>query len=164
MFLLVGQKLGYWAALAGVSTLITLIPVQASRRWDQSELRIATGAAGILLSAQRRAAALPPRRAVSSPLPLCTAQTRLTVPQPRCTASCPQGVLVRYIGRLRAATAAQTDERVRLTGEVVSGMLATKMLGGWVGGCRERGARVVQGGRCGRRFQAWVGSRECWCS
>ncbi|KAL4424666.1 hypothetical protein ABPG77_004473 [Micractinium sp. CCAP 211/92] len=67
VFLLVGQKLGYWAALAGVSTLITLIPVQ--------------------------------------------------------------GVLVRYIGRLRAATAAQTDERVRLTGEVVSGMLATKMLG-----------------------------------
>ncbi|KAL4420399.1 hypothetical protein ABPG75_010055 [Micractinium tetrahymenae] len=67
VFLLVGHKLGYWAALAGVSMLLTLIPIQ--------------------------------------------------------------GVLVRYIGRLRAATAAQTDERVRLTGEVVSGVLATKMLG-----------------------------------
>jgi hypothetical protein len=42
----------------------------------------------------------------------------------------PQGVLVRYIGGLRSATAAQTDERVRLTGEVISGVLATKMLGG----------------------------------
>jgi hypothetical protein len=36
---------------------------------------------------------------------------------------------VRYIGRLRADTAAQTDERVRLTGEMVGGVLATKMLG-----------------------------------
>lgn len=36
---------------------------------------------------------------------------------------------MRYIGRLRASTAAQTDERVRLTGEVISGVLATKMLG-----------------------------------
>jgi hypothetical protein len=31
---------------------------------------------------------------------------------------------------MRAATAAQTDERVRLTSEVISGVLATKMLGG----------------------------------
>lgn len=47
----------------------------------------------------------------------------------------PQAMLVRYIGRLRASTAAQTDERVRLTGEVISGVLATKMLGeGLTGG------------------------------
>jgi ATP-binding cassette subfamily C (CFTR/MRP) protein 4 len=39
-----------------------------------------------------------------------------------------QAFLSRYIGRLRAATAAQTDERVRLTGEAISGILACKML------------------------------------
>ena len=39
-----------------------------------------------------------------------------------------QAFLSRYIGRLRAATAAQTDERVRLTGEAISGILASKML------------------------------------
>ena len=43
-----------------------------------------------------------------------------------------QALLVRYIGALRGATAAQTDERVRLTSEVIGGILATKMLGGWV--------------------------------
>lgn len=64
----------------------------------------------------------------------------------------PQGTLVRYIGRLRAATAAQTDERVRLTGEAINGVLAMKMLGGWVrGACASvvcvRGRR---GGACGR--------------
>jgi hypothetical protein len=40
-----------------------------------------------------------------------------------------QGVLVRYIGQLRANTAAQTDERVRLTGEAINGVLAAKMMG-----------------------------------
>lgn len=59
-----------------------------------------------------------------------------TAPNPRAHPICLQGMLVRYIGRLRAATAAQTDERVRLTGEVVSGVLATKMLGEWVGARR----------------------------
>lgn len=39
-----------------------------------------------------------------------------------------QAFLSRYIGRLRAATAAQTDERVRLSGEAISGILACKML------------------------------------
>ena len=42
------------------------------------------------------------------------------------------------IGRLRSATAAQTDERVRLMGETIGGMLAAKMLGGW-GGTRACG-------------------------
>lgn len=39
-----------------------------------------------------------------------------------------QSVLARYIGRLRAAIAAQTDERVRLTGEAITGITAFKML------------------------------------
>lgn len=43
-----------------------------------------------------------------------------------------QAMLARYIGHLRAATAAQTDERVRLTGEAISGILACKMLA-WEG-------------------------------
>ena len=40
-----------------------------------------------------------------------------------------KGLLVRFIGQLRANTAAQTDERVRLTGEAIDGVLATKMMG-----------------------------------
>lgn len=39
-----------------------------------------------------------------------------------------QGSLVRRIGRLRSGAAGQTDERVRLTGEAVSGVLAAKLL------------------------------------
>ena len=60
--------------------------------------------------------------------------THLTPTHPPLAPRRPQGLLVRYIGRLRASTAAQTDERVRLTGEVVGGVLATKMLGERVGG------------------------------
>lgn len=40
-----------------------------------------------------------------------------------------QAVLVRYMGGLRLATAEQTDERVRVEGEAISGALAMKMLG-----------------------------------
>ena len=40
----------------------------------------------------------------------------------------PQALLSRYIGRLREATAAFTDERVRLEGEAIGGALAMKML------------------------------------
>ena len=47
--------------------------------------------------------------------------------------SCLQGALVQFIGKLRSATATQTDERVRLMGETIGGMLAAKLLGGWVG-------------------------------
>ncbi len=36
---------------------------------------------------------------------------------------------MRYIGSLRRDGAARTDERVRLTGEVIQGALAMKMLG-----------------------------------
>lgn len=39
-----------------------------------------------------------------------------------------QSVLAKYIGSLRAAIAAQTDERVRLTGEAITGITAFKML------------------------------------
>jgi ABC-type multidrug transport system fused ATPase/permease subunit len=67
VLVLVGLRLGFPASVAGVSTLLLLIPAQAG--------------------------------------------------------------LVRYIGRLRAFTAAQTDERVRLVGEAVSGILAAKMMG-----------------------------------
>ena len=42
---------------------------------------------------------------------------------------CAQGVLVSFIGRIRAATAGFTDERVRLAGEAIAGSLAVKMLG-----------------------------------
>jgi len=66
VLVLVGLRLGFAASVAGVSTLLLLIPAQA--------------------------------------------------------------FLSRYIGRLRAATAAQADERVRLTGEAISGILACKML------------------------------------
>ncbi len=41
----------------------------------------------------------------------------------------PQALLVQFVGGLRQATAARADERVRLTGEVISGALAMKMLG-----------------------------------
>ncbi len=51
----------------------------------------------------------------------------------------PQGLLVKYIGSLRTNTAAQTDERVRLTSEAIDGVLAAKMMGGWVGGWRSGG-------------------------
>ena len=34
-----------------------------------------------------------------------------------------------FIGRIRAATAGFTDERVRLAGEAIAGSLAVKMLG-----------------------------------
>jgi hypothetical protein len=37
-------------------------------------------------------------------------------------------MLVQFVGGLRQATAARADERVRLTGEVISGALAMKML------------------------------------
>ena len=70
VLILIGLRLGFAASIAGVSTLLLLIPSQA--------------------------------------------------------------VLARYIGRLRAATAAQTDDRVRLTGESISGILACKMLA-WEG-------------------------------
>lgn len=40
-----------------------------------------------------------------------------------------QALLVQFVGGLRRATAARADERVRLTGEVISGALAMKMLG-----------------------------------
>eukprot|EP00878_Enallax_costatus_P014214 GHUV01014868.1.p1 GENE.GHUV01014868.1~~GHUV01014868.1.p1 ORF type:complete len:677 (+),score=122.01 GHUV01014868.1:181-2211(+) len=40
-----------------------------------------------------------------------------------------QAALARTVARLRRNTAAQTDERVRLTGEVIQGCLAMKMLG-----------------------------------
>ncbi|KAI8103833.1 hypothetical protein M9435_006360 [Picochlorum sp. BPE23] len=39
-----------------------------------------------------------------------------------------QSVLARYIGKLRASTAKETDERVRLTGEAISGITSFKML------------------------------------
>ena len=39
-----------------------------------------------------------------------------------------QALLAKYIGYLRAATAATTDERVKLTGEAITGALAFKML------------------------------------
>jgi ABC-type multidrug transport system fused ATPase/permease subunit len=66
VLILVGTRLGYVAAVAGVSTLLLLIPSQA--------------------------------------------------------------MLARSIGSLRASTAEQTDQRVRLTGEAISGILACKML------------------------------------
>lgn len=66
VLVLVGLRLGFAASVAGVSTLLLLIPAQA--------------------------------------------------------------MLARYIGHLRASTAAQTDERVRLTSEAISGILACKML------------------------------------
>ena len=40
-----------------------------------------------------------------------------------------QGVLSKYISRLRTNTAKYTDERVRLAGEAIAGSLAVKMLG-----------------------------------
>ncbi|GBF93736.1 hypothetical protein Rsub_06068 [Raphidocelis subcapitata] len=40
-----------------------------------------------------------------------------------------QALLVQFVSGLRQATAARADERVRLTGEVISGALAMKMLG-----------------------------------
>jgi ATP-binding cassette subfamily C (CFTR/MRP) protein 4 len=40
-----------------------------------------------------------------------------------------QALLVRTVGGLRMNTAVRTDERVRLTGEVIQGALAMKMLG-----------------------------------
>lgn len=40
-----------------------------------------------------------------------------------------QGVLSKYIARLRTNTAKYTDERVRLAGEAIAGSLAVKMLG-----------------------------------
>lgn len=40
-----------------------------------------------------------------------------------------QALLVQFVGGLRRETAARADERVRLTGEVISGALAMKMLG-----------------------------------
>ena len=51
---------------------------------------------------------------------------------------CKQGVLVSFIGRIRANTAGFTDERVRLAGEAIAGSLAVKMLGacvGWLNTC-----------------------------
>eukprot|EP00889_Picochlorum_renovo_P005611 jgi/Picre1/32641/NNA_007987.t1 len=39
-----------------------------------------------------------------------------------------QSILARYIGKLRASTAKETDERVRLTGEAISGITSFKML------------------------------------
>lgn len=66
VLVLVGTRLGYVAAVAGVSTLLLLIPSQA--------------------------------------------------------------MLARSIGNFRASTAEQTDQRVRLTGEAISGILACKML------------------------------------
>lgn len=44
----------------------------------------------------------------------------------------PQSQLAKLVNRLRQAAAAQADARVRLTGEVMSGALAMKMLG-WEG-------------------------------
>lgn len=41
----------------------------------------------------------------------------------------PQALLAQFVVGLRNATAARADERVRLTGEVISGALAMKMLG-----------------------------------
>ena len=66
VLILVGLRLGFAAAVAGVATLLLLIPAQA--------------------------------------------------------------ILARYIGHLRASTASETDERVRLTGEAISGILACKMM------------------------------------
>lgn len=44
-------------------------------------------------------------------------------------AAAPQALLVQFVGGLRRSTAERADERVRLTGEVISGALAMKMLG-----------------------------------
>lgn len=66
VFVLIGLKLGFAASIAGIATLLLLIPIQA--------------------------------------------------------------VMARYIGRLRGATAAATDDRVRLTSEAISGVLACKTL------------------------------------
>ena len=131
VFVLVGAKLGYWASLAGVATLLALIPTQV-RGWRRQ--------AGSLPGPP----ASPPScchwrchtwRAQGRPTPAPHHHyTHLTPTHPPLAPRRPQGLLVRYIGRLRASTAAQTDERVRLTGEVVGGVLATKMLGERVGG------------------------------
>ena len=126
VFVLVGTKLGFWASLAGCATQMALIPTQV-RIWMQAGERLACAAAASWLGQaleQLRAAAAGLLTAVHPP-PLHPA---LPTSRRRSSAAM-QAMLVRYIGRLRASTAAQTDERVRLTGEVISGVLATKMLG-----------------------------------
>lgn len=109
VFVLVGLKLGFLASLAGVSTLLALIPVQVGCSMEARCTRCCFGR----LSCQPTQAATLPPPSTHTFLP-----SRLL-----------QALLVRRIGRLRAGTAAQTDERVRLTGEIIGGVLATKMLG-----------------------------------
>lgn len=141
VFALVGLRLGWLASLAGVATQMALIPTQASQ-----------------LAPARRVPVAAACRAASANLPCWPGAARPPRPQPPAppVRTHPmQGALVRYIGRLRASTAAQTDERVRLTGEVVSGVLATKMLGGWMGGqagvvgCSAAGLRGCGAGEWG---------------
>lgn len=132
MFVLVGTKLGYWASLAGCATQMALIPTQVRYAgWLCSPTGADGGSKLVLWQPRLRRRHSSSSGAMSTAPGAATATSArrhppsfLALPSPT-----PQAMLVRYIGRLRASTAAQTDERVRLTGEVISGVLATKMLG-----------------------------------
>lgn len=118
VLVLVGLRLGFPAAVAGVAALLALIPVQVRTVCAHLYRRVQGGrecqghVGGWVLCGWRLR-----HRAADMPSLLLLMRCALL-----------QGGLARYIGQLRSNTAAQTDERVRLTSEAIEGVLAAKMM------------------------------------
>lgn len=144
VLLMVSLELGFLPALAGVSATLALIPLQV-------RVRLHACVAGFRACMQLSSCLLcAPWIAEQKP---CCA--------PTLHATHPQAMLVRPVAGIRRSTAARTDERVRLTGEVIQ----VRRLGwglGWQtvhnqtlqrgssGACRgSRGGVCAGGGRGG---------------
>jgi len=101
--LMISLELGAAAAFAGIAALLALIPLQVGVAFCLPGFPCLKPSAHLGCVAQHRS-------------------NKTTTP-----ASPPQGWLGRYIGSLRDKTAKFTDERVRLEGEAIAGVLAMKV-------------------------------------
>lgn len=162
VFLLVGQKLGYWAALAGVSTLITLIPVQASSRW----VGLRSGSTLAPLASFCQLSDVPPRCRLAVPSPphsrparlkLVSLSLNLAAPRPASRA-CWCATSAGCAPPLRPRPTSVCGSRARWCPACLPPRC-------WVGG---QGLQGAGGTWCGARgaeiSRTWVGSKECWCS
>ena len=105
--LMISLEVGPAAAFAGIAALLALVPLQVGGCSRTANWRLST-------FASRRARSCRGEEARSD---LHAAR---------------QGLLGRYIGSLRDKTAKFTDERVRLEGEAISGVLAMKVRLSWI--------------------------------
>lgn len=140
VLVMVGAQLTFPAAIAGIATLLLLIPFQVPPPAISLPFPYLASLWHLPFAfAQSDHEMYPP---ATCPLHLKTSLSAcwllvcmylvvdMIVPTVRALVLS-QGVLSKYIAKLRTNTARYTDERVRLAGEAIAGSLAVKMLGQW---------------------------------